>query len=65
MAVSRKKKVVKIRKYRRPINIGVLIFALIFLYVLIYTVTYLSKERISSVCVFSGVLQVGGISFTT
>lgn len=47
MAVSRKKKVVKIRKYRRPINIGVLIFALIFLYVLIYTVTYLSKERIS------------------
>ena len=47
MAASRKRKVVSIRKYRRSVNIGVILFVMISVYVLIYTITYLSKERIS------------------
>lgn len=49
MAASRrrKKKVVRIRKYRRPINIGVVLFGMICFYVLLYLFFYFSKERIS------------------
>lgn len=48
MAASRRrKKVVSIKKYRRSVNIGVILFIMISVYVLIYTVTYLSKDRIS------------------
>ncbi len=47
MAASRRRKVVSIRKYRRSVNIGMILFIMISVYVLIYTVTYLSKEKIS------------------
>lgn len=48
MAASRKKKkVVSIKKYRRSANVGVILFIMISIYVLIYTITYLSKDRIS------------------
>lgn len=48
MAASRKKKkVVSIKKYRRSVNVGVILFIMISIYVLIYTITYLSKDRIS------------------
>lgn len=51
MAASRqkrqKKKVVNIKKYRRSVNIGAIIFVMISVYVLIYVGLYLSKDRIS------------------
>ncbi|MBO5278531.1 MAG: hypothetical protein J6B06_03445 [Lachnospiraceae bacterium] len=48
MAASRqKKKVVSIKKYRRSVNIGAILFLFISAYVLIYTYRYLSRDRIS------------------
>ena len=47
MAASRRKKVVSIRKYRRPVNIGVVLFVMVSVYVLVYLFMYLSKEKIS------------------
>lgn len=47
MASAHKKKVVHIKKYRRPVNLGLIMFVILFIYIVIYLFFYFSKERIS------------------
>lgn len=42
-----RKKVVSIRKYNHPVNAGVIMFVVMFIYVIINVVMYFSKEHIS------------------
>lgn len=53
----------KIKKYRRPlnINIGMIIFGIIFIYVVICVVTYFSKSRIMPYVVVEGSLSTNNV----
>lgn len=61
--MANQKKPININKYRRPlnINIGVIIFAVMFIYILICVILYFTKEHVNRYEVRSGSLSISNV----